>query len=104
MVGIGGDAEQAERAEFRPQMRAGTRCERSISAASGAILSCAKRRTMSRSASMSSPSAKLSVFVYISFLRGARCPDQAHRHGKIGFGDFADRQPLVRPEPDDDAR
>src|SRR5690606_15316763 len=69
----------------------------------GAISSAAKRRTMSRSASMSSPSPKFSAFSYISLLPARFRADQPHGHGQIGFGDFVDRQPLVRPEPDDDA-
>src|SRR3954447_1170856 len=85
----------------------GNSLERSISAARGAIFSCAKRRTMSRSASMSSPCAKLSVCVYIflSLQTGLVVigSDQAERHGEIGLSHLLDAEPLVRAEPDDDA-
>src|SRR5687767_11205318 len=74
--------------------------ERSMSAASGAIFSCAKRRTMSRRLSISSPWPKSSVLRYISFLPAA---DEPHRHGEIGLRDILHREPLAGPEPDDNA-
>src|SRR5688572_1680809 len=82
------------------QRCAGNSFERSMSAARGAIFSCAKRRTMSRRLSISSPWPKSSVFRYICFLPAA---DQPHRHGEIGFRDILHRKPLARPEPDDNA-
>ena len=54
------DAVQAHVAELRPQVRAGTRSILSISAASGAISSAVKPRTLARSWSAVSPRSKLS--------------------------------------------
>ena len=55
------DAVQAERAELRPQLRAETRCDLSISSAIGAISSAVKPRTLARSWSAVSPRSKLSA-------------------------------------------
>src|ERR671910_689872 len=82
---------------------AGKTLLRSSSAAIGAILSWAKRRTRSRRLSMSSPSPKFSVRSYISLLPGSVCAHKAPCHGKVGFCDLFDSEPLVRSEPDDHA-
>src|SRR5690606_15404983 len=81
----------------------GNSLERSVSAASGAMRSCAKRRTVSRSASMSASSPKFSVLVYMGVLPHLVCADKAHGHPEIGFGHAGDGKPFIRPEPDDDA-
>ncbi len=104
MVGIGGDAEQAERAELLPQLRPGTRWSgrsRRRAARSGPARSGAPCRAAPRCPHQARSSAcACTCFFLLDVALGS---DQAHRHGKIGFGDLADRQPLVRPEPDDDA-
>src|SRR5687768_13769445 len=82
------------------QRCAGNSFEWSMSAARGAIFSCAKRRTISRRLSISSPWPKSSVLRYISILPQA---DEPHRHGEIGFRDILHRKPLAGPEPDDNA-
>src|SRR5262245_25762761 len=83
------------------QSSAGNSLLRSISAAIGAMRSRAKRRTMSRSASISSPCPKLNTFSYMAFLLHIPRADEAHGHCKIVLRHFLDRQTFVRAEPDD---
>src|SRR5690606_2316340 len=79
----------------------GNSFELSIPAASGAIFSCANRYTVSRRASMYSPSPKFIALLYIRHLPWFVGSDEPHCHVMIGFRDLFDGQALVGPEPDD---
>ena len=69
---LDGDAEQAERADLRPQVAREIGCSRSISAARGAISFCENACTVSRIASAVSPRSKLNILLALGIMAASR--------------------------------